>query len=374
MALELRIAGPDLDVVRRIEEGEPELVLGRDADCGVWLPDPQRNVSRRHLSLWLEAGELHFRVLSVVNGIDMPFGEVPPGARGVLPAGQTLKLAEYSVSVSVPSATAIARPDPWAVFDREGSAVAAVPVPGPGSQSPGAPPAASGAVSDDPFGDWGFETTFGPGAPGGGPLEAGTLGAGGLPAFFKGLGLDAGTLGPLSEGELQAIGELVRALALGVLELHAAAKGVKEELRAEDRTMVATKDNNPLKAGFRGETKLRYLFGGRTAGIGFMGPDRAMREVLAELLAHNFATGVASRAALAATLKEFAPAALKARLLGGGGGLFEGSRAWNAYTKYYEEQGADMAAWTQRLLDRYFTEAYLRESLRSRRETAGRQS
>lgn len=373
MVLELRIAGPDLDVVRRLEEGEPELVLGRDANCDVWLPDPQRNVSRRHLSVWLEAGELHFHVLSVVNGIDMPFGEVPPGARGVLPIGQTLKLAEYSLTVSAASVAATGQRDPWAVFDREGSGIAPLPVPGPGSPASGKPGGVSGPVSDDPFGDWGFETTFGPGAPGGAPLEAGTLGAGGLPAFFQGLGLDAATLGPLSQGELQAIGQLVRTLALGVLELHAAAKGVKEELRAEDRTRVAAKDTNPLKTDLREETKLRYLFGGRAAGIGFMGPDRAMRELLAELLAHDCATGEASRAALASTLKEFAPAALKARLLGGGGGLFEGTRAWNAYSKYYQQQGADMAAWTQRLLDRYFTEAYLRESARIRRATAGRQ-
>lgn len=62
MALELRVVGPGLDVVRRLEEGDGELVLGRDANCGVCLPDPQRNVSRRHLSVWLDAGELHFHV------------------------------------------------------------------------------------------------------------------------------------------------------------------------------------------------------------------------------------------------------------------------------------------------------------------------
>jgi type VI secretion system FHA domain protein len=202
-------------------------------------------------------------------------------------------------------------------------------------------------------------------------LQAGTLGAGGLPAFFKGLGLDPATLGPLSEGELQSMGQLVRSVVLGVVQLHAAAKGVKEELRAEDRTMLASRDTNPLKADFRVETKLRYLFGGRSAGIGFMGPDRAIRELLTELLAHDCATGVAIRAALAATLQEFAPAALKARLLGGSSPLFQTARAWNAYARYYEEQGADMAAWTQRLLDRYFTEAYLRESQRIQGETAG---
>src|SRR5258706_6667638 len=132
MALQLHVAGPGLDVVRRIEAGEPELVLGRDSDCGVCLPDPQRNVSRRHLSVWLEGDELHFRVLSVVNGVEMPFGDAPPGARGILPLGQTLKLADYSVSASlapgsVPAAAPAPAPaDPWAVFDRDGSGVAPV--------------------------------------------------------------------------------------------------------------------------------------------------------------------------------------------------------------------------------------------------------
>lgn len=35
--------------------------------------------------------------------------------------------------------------------------------------------AASGAAGDDPFGDWGFETTFGPGITGAEPLQASTL-------------------------------------------------------------------------------------------------------------------------------------------------------------------------------------------------------
>jgi predicted component of type VI protein secretion system len=372
MAVELHVVGPGLDVVRRLEEGA-ELVLGRDADCGVCLPDPQRNVSRHHLSVWLETGELHFHVLSVVNGIEMPFGEAPPGARGVLPAGQTLKLAEYCVSAT-PAAAVQPKPDPWAVFDREGSGVAPV---HPAARGPAARERTgglhdSGAAEEDPFGDWGFETTFGPGAIGAGPLQAGTLGVGDLTSFFQGLGLDPTSVGPLSQGELQTIGELVRSLALGVLELHRAATGVKDDLKAEDRTMVASRDNNPLKSDWQDETKLRYLFGGRAAGVALVSPARALRELLMELVAHDRASAAAARSALAATLKEFAPEALKAKLLGGGGTLFEGARAWNAYSKYYGEQGVDMDAWTQRLLDRYFAEAYLRESLRIRRETSGR--
>src|SRR3954447_21098527 len=112
MVLELRIAGPGLDGVRRLKAGEPQLVLGRDADCAICLPDPQRNVSRRHLSLWIDNGELNFRVLSVVNGVEMAFGEAPPGARGVLPPGQALKVGDYSVSVDALAAAAPPPADP----------------------------------------------------------------------------------------------------------------------------------------------------------------------------------------------------------------------------------------------------------------------
>jgi type VI secretion system FHA domain protein len=368
MVLELRISGPDLDVVRKLQAGEPELVLGRDADCGVCLPDPQRNVSRRHLSVWLENGELHFRVLSVVNGVEMAFGEAPPGARGVLPLGQILKVGDYSVcaAAAVDTTAAESGQNPWAMFEREDSGT----VPASGQSRTAAP--APAPAEDDPFGEWGFEGAADARASAAPLHGSGFAASGELAAFFRGLGLDPASVGPLGPGEVEAIGALVRVLMLGVLELHTSGRAVADDLRAEDRTMVAPRDNNPLKSDWPRETKLRYVFGGRGASIGFPNPERSLRDLLMELLAHNVASGGASRAALESTLKEFAPAALKSRLLGGGAKLFEGARAWDAYSKYYEQQGQDMAQWTQRLLDRYYADAYLRERLRIKRETPPR--
>jgi predicted component of type VI protein secretion system len=162
-------------------------------------------------------------------------------------------------------------------------------------------------------------------------------------------------------------------LVIGLLDLHSSVTGVKQELRSEDRTMVATRDNNPLKTDWPAETKLRYLFGGRIAAAGYMPAERAVRELLVDLVAHNTASAAASRAAVEGTLRDLGPAALKTRLLGDGGvKLFEGARAWDAFSKWYEQQSADMRKWAQRQLDRHFTEAYLRESLRIRRETKKR--
>jgi predicted component of type VI protein secretion system len=356
MALELRIAGPGLDVARRLEPGQPPLVLGRDAECAVCLPDPQRNVSRRHLSVWNEGNELHFHVLSVVNGVDMPFGEAPPGARGVLPIGQTLKIAEYSLTVEAAAGADKEDADPWAALDKAASMTTPLRV-------------APMKGEADPFGDWGFETTFGADMPGAGGLQASGLQmAEDISAFYRGLGLDPAKVGALSQGELEAIGRLVRQALVGVMDMHRTTAGLKKDLRAEDRTMLAPKEKNPLKeSGWDDDTVLQYLFGGRVASVGFIGPERAMRELMADLQIHEKATAAAARAAVEGTLAEFEPEALKGRLLGGGARLFESARAWDAFARHYGEQkGADAGAWAQRLMDKYFTEAYVRETVRAK--------
>ena len=74
IALEIHIVGPGLETRRLVHPGEAELILGRDIACDINLPDPERNVSRRHLAVWNHGDQLVFRVLSAVNGIDMPFG------------------------------------------------------------------------------------------------------------------------------------------------------------------------------------------------------------------------------------------------------------------------------------------------------------
>lgn len=362
MALELRIAGPGLDVSRRLEIGQPALVLGRDPECALCLPDPERNVSRRHLSVWNEGNELHFHVLSVVNGIEMPFGEAPPGARGVLPLGQTLKLADYSLSVQLATgadASPIAQrgeeTDPWAALEAQSDPAAGEK---PLSTAPGSPEA-------DPFGDWGFETTFGsdiPGA-GGGLLASGLVAAEDMSAFYRGLGLDPAQVGVLSQGELEAVGRLVRSAVLGLVQMHRGIPGSRQRLGSEEGTLLVPLDRNPLReVDWPDATVLQYLFGGRAAGAGFVAPERAVRELVVDLQVHLRATAAAARAAVDGTLREFEPEALKEKLLGGGGRLFGAARAWDAYVRHYNEQKADFEPWVQRLLDQHFSPAYLRES------------
>ncbi|MDB5947975.1 MAG: hypothetical protein JWQ33_3001, partial [Ramlibacter sp.] len=352
MALELHISGPGFDALRQVNSGETELILGRDSDCSVTLPDPERTVSRRHLAVWNEAGELHFRVLSSVNGVDMVFGYAPPGAKGVLPAGEVMKVGEYLLEVRPVAADS--EHDPWAVFDRPAVTSDATLPRGAlvsGSAEETSVPLIS--AEEDPFGDWGFESTFGPGSGGGLKAVAQGPGTGDLSSFYKGLGLDPGKLNALSPAELESTGRAVRVALEGLFELYASRSGVPRERRDDDASVVPVKDNNPLKTHWPDQTKLQYLFGGRAASIGFVSPQRALTDILTELLAHDAALAAATRAALEATLKEFAPAALKERLLGGGSKLFEGTRAWEAYSRYYSDKSQGPGEWVQQQLDKY---------------------
>lgn len=365
MALQLHIAGPGLDVSRRLAAGEPALVLGRDADCSVCLPDPERNVSRRHLSVWNDADVLHFHVLSVVNGVDLAGGELPPGARGILLPGQPLTLAAYQLTVAPAAEEAtVAEPppaaDPWAEFERQASAM----VPAEGTTVPG--------PEDDPFGDWGFGDTFGPGSPGGAQSADALLPATDLKPFAAGMGLQGAQLPALTQGELEAIGRLTRVAVTGLLQVLQATAASRQGSGSDDRTVTEQRESNPLRMDAALDTKLFYLLGGRAAGAGFMPPERAVAEVVAEVLAHQQATSEALRHTVQAVLREFDPEALKGRLLGGGPKLFESARAWDAFVRDYAERRPELEKWVQQALDRHFAEAYAQALVRVKRDTGAR--
>lgn len=359
MALDLHIAGPGLDVRRRLAAGEPALVLGRDADCSVCLPDPERNVSRRHLSVWNVADVLHFQVLSVVNGVEIAGGELPPGASGVLLPGQPLTVAAYQLTTApVVNEEATLPADPWAEFEKAASALL--------------PAEESTVPDDDPFGDWGFGDTFGPGVPGGALKADALVPATDLQPFLAGLGLPQTVLPALTQGELEAIGRLTRIALAGLLQALQGTVASRQGVGNEDRTAIEPRAPNPLRMDTPLEAKLAYLLGARAPGAGFMPPERALADAVGEVQAHQQATDEALRKTLHAVLQEFDPEALKARLLGGGAKLFESARAWDAYARDYAERRPALDKWVQQALDRHFAEAYAQALVRLKRDTGAR--
>lgn len=289
MALELHIAGPGLETRRLVQPGEAELILGRDLACDINLPDPERNVSRRHLAVRNVGDRLQYRVLSQVNGIDIPQGYVPPGGQGLLAPGQPLKIGDYVLHV-LQIVVKDHDQDPWAVFDNNDYTGSDATLPRSSMTAPAAAADFSQTAilpEEDPFGDWGFESTFGPAADGiaAGAAPAGSGAQGGeLAPFYKGLGLDKANLPPLSAIELEAAGRAVRVGLEGLCRVYAARAGKPEERKPGVQGVVPVKDNNPLKTDWPEDTKLQYLLGGRAASIGFVNPERALGDIVAELL------------------------------------------------------------------------------------------
>jgi len=361
MALHVHVEGPGVDLTRRLEAGEPALILGRDSDCTICLPDPERSVSRRHLSLWNDGDALHFHVLSVVNGVQTSSGELPPGARGALVAGDVLLLSAFRISTSPATAAETDLADTWARLQIDAEQLAS----GEDATQPEA------GEDEDPFGDWGFQSTFGPGSLGETLSADAPAPASDVQAFLEGLGLGAAVPASLTRSELQAIGRLARMAVQGLLQASEAAAASRRDARAGDDTVADRRDLNPLRMDTSVESKLYYLFGGAAASAGFLPPERALAQVAGELAAHEQAMGQAVQEALRGVLADFEPQTLKKRLLGGGGRLFGSARAWGAFAKDYAERMGAERAWVQQLLDRHFARAYARALLRATRKASG---
>jgi type VI secretion system FHA domain protein len=302
---------------------------------------------------------------------------LPPGARGVLPPGEALGLSAFRLAASTiaaappapapapapgPQADADANADPWAEFERQAAELA----------GEAAAPEDPTNLEDDPFGDWGFSSTFGPGAPGGGLRADGLLPAADLKPFFAGLGVDVSAQGTFTQGELEMVGRLTRIALQGLLQAAQSANSSRQHGLAEDRTVAETREFNPLRMDTPLETKLYYLFGGQAATGTFMPPDRAVAQVVSELAAHQQAMSEAVRETIEAVIREFDPEGLKKRLLGGGARIFESARAWDAFARDYAERMGTDAALVQQTLDRHFARAYAMALMRAKRNTTGR--
>lgn len=133
-----------------------------------------------------------------------------------------------------------------------------------------------------------------------------------LRAFLDGAGVpDVGVPGGLTPEFMNMLGHLLRESTQGTLDLLLARTLTKREVRAE-LTMIAPKENNPLKFSPTVEAALAHLL--VPHGRGFMPPLQAMKDAHDDLRAHQFGFMAGMRAALAGVLARFDPEELERRL------------------------------------------------------------
>jgi type VI secretion system protein len=183
-----------------------------------------------------------------------------------------------------------------------------------------------------------------------------------IQAFLEGAGLTGKDVKPAEADEfLRQSGKIVRAAVEGAMALLAARATAKKELRAEERTMVASRDNNPLKLMSDPQEVLGYLFETKEPAGGFLDPVTAVNDAFEDLRAHEVALFAAMRAALMGAIQRFDPKTLEAELEKGAGslGLNRKAKLWELFAAYQQKLARDADDDFNKVFGREFMGTYM---------------
>lgn len=159
---------------------------------------------------------------------------------------------------------------------------------------------------------------------------------------------------------MNLIGQLLRESTQGTLDLLLARTLTKREMRAE-MTMIAPRENNPLKFSPNVEVALTHLL--TPKGQGFMTPSQSLQDAYDDLRAHQFGFMAGMRAALSGVLERFNPSQLERRLTQKSviDALFPMNRRaklWDLFTERYSDISREAEEDFHVLLGKEFLRAY----------------
>ena len=298
--------------------------IGRDATCSIALEDPNKHMSRFHVEIEEESGVYWMAVVSKVNPVMVKGRRYGPGTRLVLHSGDSFEVAEYEVQVMLP--------EPLEVESEPVAPAAKAPPPSndplmqvlSATHTHGTPLAQQDPAerlfnestffgSDEPtpiaksISQTPPEETFVPhkARPAGAPAAGASSG---LRAFLEGAGVPHKQLSPAdSERMLRDCGAILRAAVEGIMMLLLARGEMRKEFEAEDRTMVAARDNNPLKLMSDPHEAMDFLFDPAERTDGFLDPVQAVGDACEDLRTHELALMAGMRAAIQGALRRFDP-------------------------------------------------------------------
>jgi type VI secretion system FHA domain protein len=181
-------------------------------------------------------------------------------------------------------------------------------------------------------------------------------------AFLAGAGMDDKQIADADlEAFLQQSGRIMRAAVEGAMALLAARAMAKKELRAEDRTMVASRDNNPLKLMSDPQEALAFLLDTKDRGSGFLDPVQAVGDAFEDLRAHEVALFAGMRAALLGAIQRFDPKTLEPELekSAGGLGLNRKAKLWEQFAVFQQKLAQDAEDDFNKVFGREFMGTYM---------------
>ena len=170
------------------------------------------------------------------------------------------------------------------------------------------------------------------------------------------------------EQTIRLVGELLRMSTDGLFRMLDMRAQLKSELHIEDRTMIASRENNPLKHADSPRDAIAYLVDLRQHGNRlFMPPGKAVEDTIWDICAHEMAVMAGTRAALLAALKMFSPEVIEGRIKNTGAlknvlPAFHKSRLWERFLDMYAELQHEAEDHFDRLLNQEFSKAYSEQS------------
>ncbi len=267
-----------------------------------------------------------------------PVARAPAAARAAAPASDPLDL-DLMGDAAAPARTQVIAPP------RAAPQPAPVPKPAP---APAASATGSGATVD---------------------------GAQALTVLAEALELDPGDLDSANPMEtIRIVGELLHLTVNGLYQMLEMRAQLKNELRIEDRTMIASRENNPLKHSDSARDALRYLVDVRQHGNKlFLQPAKAIGDAVNDVCAHEMAVMAGTRAALLAALKMFAPENVEKRIKKSGAldsvmPALHRAKLWESFLAMHGELEKEAEDHFDRLLNQEFARAYAEQGKKLRRK------
>ena len=200
-------------------------------------------------------------------------------------------------------------------------------------------------------------------------------GAQALQVLAEALELDPGDLDMAHPMEtIRIIGELLNLTVNGLYQMLEMRAQLKNELRIEDRTMIASRENNPLKHSDSARDALRYLVDVRQHGNKlFLQPSKAIGDAVNDVCAHEMAVMAGTRAALLAALKMFSPEMVEKRIKKSGAldsvmPALHRAKLWESFLAMYGELEKEAEDHFDRLLNQEFARAYAEQGKKLRRK------
>ena len=200
-------------------------------------------------------------------------------------------------------------------------------------------------------------------------------GAEALAVLAQALELEPGDLDTAHPMEtIRIVGELLNLTVSGLYQMLEMRAQLKNELRIEDRTMIASRENNPLKHSDTARDALRYLVDVRQHGNKlFLQPSKAIGDAVNDVCAHEVAVMAGTRAALQAALKMFSPETVEKRIKKSGAldsvmPALHRAKLWESFLAMYGELEKEAEDHFDRLLNQEFARAYAEQGKKLRRK------